>query len=150
MTYFESIRQYGSGGSVAAVRGNRLGGFYPGGVDHVAQLDGAGGELPFDEGLAVGGSGAGECSGFLHLVGLLDERVGVAEVGQVLVEDIAHDDGFGGFDQGGEVGGLDVGVDEFALKEGVDVVLGGVAVGLGPTQPLYWMEVCRGMEPSAT
>ena len=77
--------------SVSLVRGDGLGGFNPRGVDHVAQLDGAGGELPIDEGLAGRGTGAGERSLLLQLIGLLDQRVGVAQIGEVVGEDILED-----------------------------------------------------------
>jgi len=45
----------------------------PGGVDEVAELDGAGGNALGGEGFAFGGAGAGEGSRFFKLVGFFDE-----------------------------------------------------------------------------
>ncbi len=119
------------GGLVGVVLGDGVGGVDPGGVDHVAELDGSGGEALFGEGLAVGGSGAGEAAGLFELVGLLDESVGVVEVVEVVGPLVGDEGGLGGGDEGGDVGGLDVGGDVDGLEEGVDFVVGGVAGGVG-------------------
>src|ERR1700722_437074 len=122
---------FGGGcGAVGVVVGDGIGGADPGCVEDVAQRGGAGGKTLVDEGLAGGGAGAGEGSGLLELVGLFYERVGVAEGGKIVVEEVAEESGLGG-DERGDVGGLDGGGDEGALELGVDVVLGGVAVGVG-------------------
>ena len=108
-----------------------VGGVDPGGVDEVAEFDGSGGEALFGEGFGFGGSGAGEAAVFVELVDLFDERVGVVEVVPVLGPLVVDDGGRGGGYEGSYVGGLDVGGDVDALELRVDMVLGGVVVGVG-------------------
>jgi hypothetical protein len=50
-----------------------VGGVDPGGVDEVAELDGAGGDALGREGFAFGGAGAGEGSRLFELVGFFYE-----------------------------------------------------------------------------
>jgi hypothetical protein len=127
-----------------------VGGVDPGGVDEVAEFDGAGGEAFFGEGFRFGSTGADEAVVLVELIDLLDEGVGVVKVVEVTDPLVGVDLGLAGGDQRRDIGGFDVGGDEGGLKLGVDVVLGGVVVGVGAVQPLYCMEVCRGMEPSPT
>ena len=68
--------------------------------------------------------------GFVELVDLLDIGAGVAEVREVVVPLVA--DGVQGRHERLDIGGVDGGVDKRGFEETVDVVLGGVAVGIGP------------------
>jgi len=61
-----------------------VGGVEPGGVDHVAELDGSGGQALGGEGFGIGSASVDEAVGLVDLVGLLDEGVGVAEVFEVV------------------------------------------------------------------
>ncbi len=100
----------------------------PGGVDEVAQLDGAGGEPLGGEGFALGRACGIEGAGLFELIGLLHQRMGVVQVVEVAGPLVVDDVRLGGGDQRGDVGELKVGSDEGALELRVDV---------GPVQPLY-------------
>jgi hypothetical protein len=121
----------------------------PGGVDEVAEFDGSGGETLCGEGFRFGGSGVGEASVFLELIDLFDERVGVVEVVPVLRPLVVDDGGLGGRDERGYVRGLDVGGDEDGLELGVDVVFGGVAVGIGAGPAVVLDGVVQGLRAVA-
>jgi hypothetical protein len=108
-----------------------VGGVGPGGDDEVAEFDGAGGEALFGEGFGFRRASVVEAAGFFELVGFFYEGVGLVEVLPVLGPLVVDDGGLGGGDEGGDVGGFDVGRDVDGFKLGVDLVFGGVAVGVG-------------------
>jgi len=117
------------------VGGDGVGAPDPGGVDHVAEHGGAGGEAVGYEVARLWGSSGSEAAHLFQLIELFDSGGGVAEIGHVGLKEVAVN-GLGGSDFGLDVEGGKIGGDEGAFELRVNLVAGGVAVGVGAGPPV--------------
>lgn len=129
MTIFN--KRAGPAASICCIGvGNRAGALEPGGVDHVAQHAGSGSQAGGGEIARFCRACPFEAAGLLQRVDSFHIGCGVAQVSNVRIEHVALN-GVRWGDFGLYFWGVEIGIDKCALKLPVDVMPGGVTVGIG-------------------